>query len=213
MITRRTWLGASAGLCIAALGLVALADPPKNGYAPDPTPAPASKKQWVFEVVAKDGKISIDKAKAGDAASPTPTPRVVGRFAIELGVGATLLDRVRFNVPLMGDEPPEKSPSRPFPRPGFDHVSTRLRVQMADSPRAAWVDVIDRMTGDAHRFHWPPESDGHLEPFKTTFAPASAWPPPSAAPADAGPADASADASNDGGSAPSPKLPLDAGPG
>jgi hypothetical protein len=86
----------------------------------------------------------------------------MGRFAIELYVGQELLDRVRFDVPLAGDAP-ERPTSVLLRRPTFDEgVTARLRVQMADNPRASWAKLVDRKTGAEERFLWPPEPDGRL---------------------------------------------------
>src|SRR5262245_52507536 len=83
-------------LGLAGGGLAALADPSRTGFAPDPAPQ-ASRKQWTFDVVAKNGKVSVTSAKSSMLAKPAASPRVMGRFALELYVGPTLLDRVRFN--------------------------------------------------------------------------------------------------------------------
>jgi hypothetical protein len=117
----------------------------------------------------------------------------MGRFALELWVGTELLDRLRFDPPLMATGPVEKNPRHPFPRPSFDDVSTKLHLQIADDPRAAYAQVVDRATGETTRYAWPPAADGTLTAWS---APAfdDAWPPPPArSTADAGPLDASAD--------------------
>ncbi len=190
----RILVGTAIGLAAAAIaaGGVALADPP-GGRAPDPA-APSTVKQWVFELTAKRGAVTPGRVTSATAKAPIATARVMGRYAIELYVGRELLDRVRFDIPLTGDGPPERDPKRPFARPTFEVVSTRLRVQMADSPRAAWGVVLDRATGEIGRFWWPPEADGRLLPMA---------PPPIA---DAGPASPSDAGARD------PKVAPDAGP-
>jgi hypothetical protein len=156
-------------------GVAALAEPPRGGYPPDP-PGHASRKQWVFDVTYTKGRASMARSRAATREQPAATARVLGRFAIELYVGPQLLDRVRFNVPLTGDDrdpagaesDPErrKRNKRPFARPGFENLTTRMRVQMADHPRAAWVQLVDRATGTTDRFWWPPEPDGTLLPMR-----------------------------------------------
>lgn len=204
-VTRRALAAAAIGLAALAAG-AALADPP-GGRAPDP-PAPSTTKQWVFDLTATRGTVRLDRATSATAKAPIATARVIGRYAIELYVGRELLDRVRFDVPLTAEGPPERDPKRPFRRPTFDAVSAKLRVQMADSPRAAWGVVLDRATGEIARFWWPPEADGRLVPMA---APAAAdagaadarAPVPDAAP-DAGPPDA--------GGAPDASVAPDAAP-
>lgn len=164
-LLRRAFLAAIVGVALGAGGVAALADAPKAGFAPDP-PAHASKKQWVFEMTAAAGKVSIDRARSVTLEKPIESARVFGRFALELYVGRELLDRVRFNVPLMGAETPVGR--RGLPRPSFEkNVTTRLKVQIADNPRAAYLLLVDRETGDSQRFDWPPASDGKLLPWKT----------------------------------------------
>jgi hypothetical protein len=144
------------------------------------------------------GRVRLERADAAPAKPAATTARVMGRHAIELYVGRELLDRVRFDVPLAGDAPPEPSPRRPFRRPTFEQVTTRMRATIADHPRAAWMQLVDRATGEAQRFFWPPEADGRLVPFAVPSADVGADAPPpadAAPPFDGGaPADASPDA-------------------
>ncbi|WP_437315922.1 hypothetical protein [Sorangium sp. So ce385] len=145
--------------------MIALAEPeappPRAGYAPDPAVRPSAK-QWVFEVQYAKGRGSVARVRSVTLDRPAATARVMGRFALELYVGQELLDRVRFDVPLTGDAP-ERSTNILYRRPAFDEgVTTRLRVQMADNPRASWAKLVDRKTGAEERFLWPPEPDGRL---------------------------------------------------
>jgi hypothetical protein len=161
-----------AGLSLAAGAFVALAEPPRAGFAPDP-PGHASSKQWVFDVRVAGGKPTIEKARSVTVAQPFETARVMGRYAIELYVGPELLDRIRFNVPLSGDGPPDesdRSKKNPFSRPRFEQVTTRVRVQLADHPRAAYLALVDRATGTTERFDWPPPPDGQLVPMRPAQA-------------------------------------------
>lgn len=182
------------GLSLGGASFLALAEPPRAGHAPDPPPR-ASQKQWVFEVLHSGTKLSIERARAVSVDKPLATPRMMGRFALELYVGKELLDRVRFNVPLLGEGPPE-GPKNPFRRPRFDKVTTRLRVQMADNERATYAVLVDRATGEEQRFDWPPAPDGRLQP-RTSGLVSSAG---DAGTGDAGRGDAGGgDAGSDGG--------------
>ena len=157
-------LAALLGSALGAGALAAFADPPKGGFAPDP-PAHASRRHWVLEVTAKDGKVTVEKAQAVTLEKAAETPRVFGRFALELYVGRELLDRARFNVPLMGDEPPQGNRNN-LPRPRFDKgVSARVKVRLADHPRAAYLLVVDRESGETQKLAWPPEANGKLVPW------------------------------------------------
>jgi hypothetical protein len=165
------------GLALGAGGLAALADPPRAGFAPDP-PARASRLQWRIEVVARAGKVTVGQARSEMLEKPAESPRVMGRFALELYVGPQLLDRVRFNLPLL-DAPPEGDRTNLLRRPSFEQVNTRIKVRIADNPRAAYLLLVDRATGETQRFAWPPEADGRILPWKTGSL------------SDAGPADGS----------------------
>ncbi|WP_437588710.1 hypothetical protein [Sorangium sp. So ce1000] len=203
-----------SGLALAAAGVVAVAEPEappsRAGYAPDPAARPSAK-QWVFEVQYAKGRGSVVRARSVMLAHPQATARVMGRFAIELYVGQELLDRLRFDVPLTGDAP-ERSPGALLRRPAFDSgVTTRLRVQMADNPRASWAKLVDRKTGAEERFLWPPEADGRL----VSLSPKGGVAVDGGAPADAGklPPDAggSADAASPDAGPDAGWPPVDAG--
>jgi hypothetical protein len=175
---KRACVAIVLGACIAPLGLAARAEGPKEGFAPDP-PAKASAKHWLFEITVRNGKLFVTKARTLTYGRPVETARVHGRYAIEFAVGAELLDRIRFDVPLMGTGPTEKNPRHPFPRPGFDNVTTHVQVRMADNPRTVSVRLVDRATGSLERFQWPPEPDGRLVPWTMpVFHGEDAWPPP-----------------------------------
>ena len=147
------------GGALGAGGLAALADPPKGGFAPDP-PGHASQKQWIFEVTMKGNQVSAARAKPTMLDKPAESPRVLGRFALELWVGRELLDRVRFNVPLMGGEPTIGNRNR-LPKPRFEeNVTAHVSARMADHPRAAYLLLVDRETAISRRSSGPPRPTG-----------------------------------------------------
>lgn len=198
----RTLAGVALGLATAGVGAWAFAEPPPMGRAPDPQ-APSTTRQWVFELAVNRGTVTPTRVTSATVKAPIATARVMGRYALELYVGRQLLDRVRFDVPLAAEGPRERDPKRPFARPTFEKLSMRLRVQMADSPRAAWGVLLDRATGELARFWWPPEPDGRLLP--RTPSPADAGAGDSAKadadlPSDAGsPSEAGSTVARDGG--------------
>jgi hypothetical protein len=201
--TRSLLIAALLGTALGAGALAALAEPPKGGYAPDP-PARASRANWVFEMSARGGKITIDRVKAIAYEKPAETPRAVGRFALELYIGPELLDRVRFNVPLMGGESGETNRNN-LPKPRFDqNVSVKVSARMADNPRAAYLLLVDRETGDTQKLFWPPERDGRLLPWRNGIS--------AAAPGDFPDGGIRAVGRRDGGEAPEAGA-VDSGPG
>ena len=158
----RFGLALGLGLTCAVIATMSLAEPPAGGIAPDP-PGRSSKKHWVFDVAYAQKKASVTRVSA------TPTARVMGRFAIEFWVGKELLDRVRFEVPLLDDDP-KNHRAGPFSGPRFGNVTTRIKARIADNPRATYVTLLDRGTGDVSRFWWPPEADGRLLPMAVKAA-------------------------------------------
>jgi hypothetical protein len=158
---QRSALAFVLGVALVIPAALSLADAPRSGYAPDPAGV-ASTKQWIFDVEVREGKPSLGPVRAVTVDKPASTARVIGRFAVEFWIGKELIDRVRFDVPLLED--PSKRKNRRLGSPEFK-VNTRLSVRLADSPRAASVVFIDRATGETQSFAWPPGSDGRLVPL------------------------------------------------
>ncbi len=194
MKNRRLFLALGLGSAVGAAAALSFAEPPRGGFPPDP-PGYASRKQWVFDVAVLHGKASLPHVSTILVNTPSPTARMMGRFAVELWVGKELLDRIRFDVPMLDRDPKDRRRG-PLRGPDFTNVSTRLKVRMADSPRATYVAIVDRATGDVQHFAWPPDAEGRLAPLKGPAPPA----------VDAGP-------SQDGGSAGDGGEGADAGPG
>jgi hypothetical protein len=172
-------LGLSAASVGVVVASVATADPPREGYAPDPPVVPSTK-HWVFTIHAKEGVVSLGSAKSAKTEKPEGTPRVLGRFAIELWCGKELLDRVRFNVPGMGDGP-RRVDKRILKRPAMDLITTHFNVRIADNPRTTNAKFIDRATGEETPIPWPPDAvaaDAGTPDASTTSTPADAGPPP-----------------------------------
>lgn len=187
MKLHRNALAVALGLALAIPAALSLADAPRAGYPPDPAGV-ASAKQRVFDVEVREGRPSLGAVRAVTLDKPASTARVIGRFAIEFWIGKELVDRVRFDVPLLED--PTKRKNRRLGSPEFK-VNTRLSVRMADNPRATSVVFVDRATGETQSFAWPPGSDGRLVPV-------SAKAHSSHSSADAGPDAHIADASTAG---------------
>lgn len=182
MIRRRAAASLIA-LVLVTAGVGAFAAPPREGFPADP-PAHATEKQWVFDVAWDKGASAVAAAKSASAKKPIATARAMGRFALELWVGKELLDRVRFDVPLLGDDTPYRKTTSFFKKPTFQRVTTTVKVQMADSPRATVLAFVDRSTGETKKYFWPPDEKGQLTPFsaKSALGDASATPAGSAAP-------------------------------
>lgn len=185
--TLRLGLALLLGASLAAFAALSFADPPRGGFAPDP-PGYASRKQWMFAITYRDGQANITRVGSALLAKPTTTARVMGRFALELWVGKELLDRVRFEVPLLDDDPSMHRKGA-LSGPRFTNVTTRLVARMMDNPRATYLVLVDRATGQSQRFWWPPEPDGRLLPMNGQATPAAS----DAGPGDGGSRDAAGD--------------------
>lgn len=74
-----------------------------SSAAPDPTPLRA-REQWVFDLKWHHGDVYLLGMHPLALDEPRETPRVMGRFALELYEGRTLLERVRFDFPLLGSD-------------------------------------------------------------------------------------------------------------
>jgi hypothetical protein len=152
-------LGLVVGVAsVAVVSMSALADPPPQGYAPDPAPK-GSTKQWLFRIDVKNGKPSLASVRSKELEKPEASPRVMGRYALELWIGKELLDRVRFNVPGAADLPSRDDKSV-LKRPAMDRINTHFTVRMADNPRAVALKLVDRATGDELTIPWPPDDEG-----------------------------------------------------
>jgi hypothetical protein len=160
-----------------------------HGDLPDPKPL-SERAWWSFPVSYDRGAIRVGEPELICLPRPQATARRIGRFAFELWIGHELVDRLRFDFPLLASEEPPPGPRRPLhdtPRfaPGA-RVSVTLRVPASDRPTAA--RIFDRATGDAVAVTWPPRTaDGNPRPHHCPAAgPTSSAVRPRAAVLDAG---------------------------
>jgi hypothetical protein len=121
----------------------------------------------VFDLRWDRGEVWLLDVQALDLPAPQATPRVMGRFGLELfeGAGPALVERVRFDFPLLGA--PESDAGRAQPSL-VRQLKTRIGVVFPATSRGIRLELVDRATGRRWSLHWPPRQ----------------WP----GPADAGPA-------------------------
>ena len=148
-----------------------LAPPPLAGSAPDPEPL-SLRDQWQYALVYEGGNVSVEHVEPRTAPKPIATVRHMGRFALELWIGHELIDRVRFDFPLIAAEEAPTATRRPLHDPPSlgPHAIARVSVLVPASPRATRLLLVDRATGRAQEFPWPPDR----EPSDATATPASA---------------------------------------
>jgi hypothetical protein len=131
------------------------------GAQPDPAPL-VTANQWDLRLHYTKGTVSLEGAKPVELRAAVSTPRQMGRFAVELWVGKELVDRVRFEFPLLGADfapSPGTHQERGAPRfsKGADTVTT---VRVPSSDRATSAQVVDRLTGATVPISWPPVPTG-----------------------------------------------------
>jgi hypothetical protein len=125
------------------------------GVAPDPAPL-ETRWRWVYEIVYHEGAVFAPTPKLRELSRPAATPRRMGRFAIELFNGPDLVDRVRFELPLLDGDPFTGLDRPRQAAPDFERrVRTRAVVEVPASDRANRAYWVDRATGRRVRLPWP----------------------------------------------------------
>ena len=135
---------------------------PKAKIPPDPPPL-SEREQWVFVLRWAQNEPYLVKVQKTDMGGPHPTPRVMGRFALELYEGPTLIERVRFNFPMLGGAEPQDAGWRSPPRfePG---LKTRIGVFFPATKRGTRLELWDRATDRRWPLPWPPTEGIFSEP-------------------------------------------------
>lgn len=135
---------------------------------PDPQ-ALSTADQWEFELQLHEGAIDVARVSRKTFAQPVVSARQMGRFAIELWIGRELIDRVRFDFPLLGVETPAGERQAVSETPRFEPgLEASKIVLVPHSTRATRARLIDRATGKWQALPWPP--DAPLDPLSPTPA-------------------------------------------
>lgn len=127
----------------------------KRHGPPDPTPL-RSKKHWLYDLQWNRGHVALLAVGVRELEHPRKTPRVVGRFAIELYDGKRLVERVRFDFPMLrdGDLPDVKKRwSTSFDR----NLRTRVGVLFPETAQGDKLELVDRARGTRYILPWHPE--------------------------------------------------------
>ena len=173
-------LGASAGVCVC-VGVALAADSRASGSpgsaAPDdagdasgppvitradaaltrtpPDPSPMRERaQWIFDFRYDKGDVYLLGVHRIDLPAVQETPRAMGRFAMELFEGPTLIERVRFDFPLLGAGP--QRDAGPFAPDFQKKLTTRIGVLFPASTRGTKLQLWDRATDRRWDLPWPP---------------------------------------------------------
>jgi hypothetical protein len=131
--------------------------PPEQGYLPDPPPL-SERARWLYEIRYDRGTVQAGTPALECLDHPEPSARRMGRFAFELWIGAALIERIRFDFPLLAAEVPRSGTRRPLHEdPSFaPGARVSIRLQVPASSRATRAQILDRATGQATPVDWPP---------------------------------------------------------
>ena len=123
--------------------------------APDPAPM-AEKKQWVFDHRYDRGDIFLLGMHQIELTATQATPRAMGRFALELFSGPTLIERVRFDFPMLVTGGLDAG-ARDRNRVDFDgKLTSRIGVMFPATSRGNRLELWDRGTDQRWSLPWPP---------------------------------------------------------
>ncbi|HYQ03807.1 MAG TPA: hypothetical protein VER96_34270 [Polyangiaceae bacterium] len=134
------------------------APPPVSGSAPDPEPLVMAE-QWRFQLLFQNGAPLVERVEPQTLPKPVATPRRMGRFALELWIGHELIDRVRFDFPMIAAEEAPGTTRRPLhDTPSMSaNALARVMVSLPNSPRATRLMLVDRATNKSQELPWPPD--------------------------------------------------------
>jgi hypothetical protein len=158
--------------------------PASTSDPPDPVPL-RQLEQYEYSFRYEDGAVHLLGVRAVRFKQPVVTARRIGRFAFELWIGHELVDRVRFDFPLLGGDEPQTG-ARPLNGPpSLASGAYNTKVLIPASARARTARLVDRATRGTVELPWPPEPKAiALTPPAASAAgkPAPAPPKPAAAP-------------------------------
>jgi hypothetical protein len=159
------------GIPLVGPRTLVLLQPPPSGpdaavlraIAPDPPPL-IERAQWVYDLRYDKGELFLRGVHRVELPAPRETPRMMGRFALELYSGPTLLERVRFDFPGLAapDKTPPVGPDGSIRRPLHDapfaftaKVSTRVGVMLPATTHGTTLELWDRATDRRWPLPWP----------------------------------------------------------
>jgi len=145
---------------------------PAQGYLPDPPPL-SERARWLYEIRYDRGNVHAGSPQLECLDRAVASPRRIGRFAFELWLGAELIERIRFDFPLLAAEVPRQGERHPLrEEPSFaPGARVSIRLQVPASTRATRAQVLDRATGQATPVEWPPRPEAPAELCKKAAAP------------------------------------------
>lgn len=139
----------------------------QHGHLPDP-PALSDRRQYVYEVAYDRGTISVSSPAFECLDRPRVTARRIGRFAFELWLGRELIERVRFDFPLLASEEPRREGKQAIRETPSFAAGARVSVTLSipASERANRAQLLDRATGETIEVPWPPAAPAGTDPSR-----------------------------------------------
>jgi len=121
---------------------------------PDPPPL-VERDQWIVDLRWDRGAVSLLGLGKVREPAARASSRVMGRFALELYAGPTLIERVRFDFPLLGTPDPADGDWESLPS-----FTAKLRSRVSVTFPATMLgnrwELRDRATGQRWVLPWPP---------------------------------------------------------
>ncbi len=125
--------------------------PPETSDPPDPRPL-RSRDHYDYVIEFNKGELKVVSVKEVHLKQPRSAERRLGRFAFELWSGVELVERVRFDFPLLGaSHAGEEDPLGAG-------LSSSAKVRVPASSRASRARILDRKTREELDVDWPPKS-------------------------------------------------------
>jgi hypothetical protein len=149
----------------APKGEPVLTEPAKRSSSP-PDPEPLRQaEQYEYTLAYDGGATYVVAVRAVKFPQPVVTARKMGRFALELWIGSELVDRVRFDFPLLAAETPPKQKRPLHEPPSLAGGVLKATVLVPAAVRARRAVLVDRATERETDLEWPPrfgavENDG-----------------------------------------------------
>jgi hypothetical protein len=163
---------AGSGAPAAASAAPAPAEPPEfTSDPPDPEPVRSSE-QYEYSFRYDNGAVRVLGVRPLRSKQPVVSARRIGRFAVELWIGRELIERVRFDFPLLGGDEPQTGPRPLGEPPSLASGTYDAKVLVPAAARARTARLFDRKTRDSVQLPWPPE------PKSVTLMPSSSAPTP-----------------------------------
>jgi hypothetical protein len=132
---------------------------PFTSDPPDPTPLRQTD-QYEYTFHYERGTVELVGVHPVRYPKPIVTARRIGRFAVELWIGHELIDRVRFDFPLLAADEPKTGPRSIGEGPDMEHGSFTTTVLVPAARRARSARLVDRALRLQSELPWPPAPAG-----------------------------------------------------